>query len=676
MASLKSSKPFSEVLSYVKSTLMGETYAAKIDSTLEELESKSQSEVIDFFSVESYGGDVQKYWFHYYLLAKLNFFSETQWERPEGEDIEDENYSHFKEHDHKFHKKIGKCKEYFSDYLKHQKGLNRIRKSKHPQLKDFEYSFNLLDAVRESEFYKLVDQKLPKGVIFHSHWSASFTYDAIFNAVNETLAEEVQDGERTVVLSTKVYMEDMSVGGQTTEKHYRKFLLTKYKYLDPQLLAQNLENNKAKLEAFKQSMIDGDKCLNYVKNKAIGFDPSIVDPFLLGFLYSQACADAVIYNDGLAEAQYEKAVLLSEAKSHLKEWARAFESDATAINELPNSYKLDNPESEANLAILGIWFRFEMVFQSYGAFMDDKRIFNKLTKVLFENYKSQNVQGIEFRNKFDPWQISTFQNHSTANEVPFSFITPGRKVAGKGSKGGAIVAAAPKITDPRFAGIDFFAFEDDAYNGARNFFALAMTKLIAGETSTYFNQMFNYLDQNGGKMYLHAGETRYFPKNPITEDYANTNYINDNLLHGALLPGVKRLGHAFESTNSNLILSILKKRDIALEICPISNQVLNFHDVIENPGLDLLRRGLSVSISPDDPGIFGYLGVSMDWFFLINETNVKLSEIYLLLKHSIDHSTIPEVVKDREGYLKTIVDGLDQFYEDVKHKRCKQEDDD
>ena len=69
-----------------------------------------------------------------------------------------------------------------------------------------------------------------------------------------------------------------------------------------------------------------------------------------------------------------------------------------------------------------------------------------------------------------------------------------------------------------------------------------------------------------------------------------------------------------------------------MEVCPLSNQILNFHDVNTNPFVSLLRSGIHMSINPDDPGIFGYDGVANDWFWILMETDLKASEIYLLLK--------------------------------------------
>jgi len=98
--SLKQSVPFSQVLQNAV-TLMGSTYASQIDSELENLRALSQDEIIDYFKATTYNGDVQLYWFRYYLLAQLALFENRAWTRPEGEgldpeDINDPNFRCFK----------------------------------------------------------------------------------------------------------------------------------------------------------------------------------------------------------------------------------------------------------------------------------------------------------------------------------------------------------------------------------------------------------------------------------------------------------------------------------------------------------------------------------------------------------------------------------------------------
>ena len=94
--SLKQSTPFSQVLQRAI-TLMGSDYSSKIDSELSYVRTLSQSQIIDYFNIPTYKGDVQLYWFRYYLLAQLSLYENRTWSRPlnEGTDPNDSNDSHY-----------------------------------------------------------------------------------------------------------------------------------------------------------------------------------------------------------------------------------------------------------------------------------------------------------------------------------------------------------------------------------------------------------------------------------------------------------------------------------------------------------------------------------------------------------------------------------------------------
>ena len=152
----------------------------------------------------------------------------------------------------------------------------------------------------------------------------------------------------------------------------------------------------------------------------------------------------------------------------------------------------------------------------------------ELTDRLFAKLKEQKVLAVELRNKNDSFQVQSFVNSSSNNNIPFSYVVPGRKVSGSSNKGATIVSDAEKNKDIKFGGVDFFGFEDDPYNGARNFFTMRLTQILSGDTISNFDRLFKYLDQENGSIILHSGETAYLPSPPITQEYAENNYINDN----------------------------------------------------------------------------------------------------------------------------------------------------
>lgn len=75
-------------------------------------------------------------------------------------------------------------------------------------------------------------------------------------------------------------------------------------------------------------------------------------------------------------------------------------------------------------------------------------------------------------------------------------------------------------------------------------------------------------------MYLHAGES---------------NSRNNKELYDAILLGTKRIGHGFALARSRTLIDIVKKQDICVECCPVSNHILGYcYDLRNHPTRGLL----------------------------------------------------------------------------------------
>jgi len=241
-------------------------------------------------------------------------------------------------------------------------------------------------------------------------------------------------------------------------------------------------------------------------------------------------------------------------------------------------------------------------------------------------------------------------------------------------------------------GIDYVGFEDDPFTGARNFFHNTIqiqnnsnnkskvnqtennnnenNKLTHKEDQdeeNFFEKLFLHLKKNSDlPLFYHAGETNYFPECPVDDEYLTNNYINDNLFHAILLPNLKRIGHGFASIKNDLLLEIIRKKNIPLEFSPLSNQDLFYYNVEANPILKLIRKGYPITVNSDDPGIFGYEGVTMDWFYLIMNTGLKTSDMYLLVKNSLIYSGMKLEKEEFEFILKDIQNDFLKFFQDLE----------
>lgn len=72
--------------------------------------------------------------------------------------------------------------------------------------------------------------------------------------------------------------------------------------------------------------------------------------------------------------------------------------------------------------------------------------------------------------------------------------------------------------------------------------------------------------RNGEKLFLHAGETIYFPNYPVNRAFLKKYYVSDNLLHSALLLYVERFGHGLAAGSKDLLINTHRRKNISLEI--------------------------------------------------------------------------------------------------------------
>jgi adenosine deaminase CECR1 len=129
------------------------------------------------------------------------------------------------------------------------------------------------------------------------------------------------------------------------------------------------------------------------------------------------------------------------------------------------------------------------------------------------------------------------------------------------------------------------------------------------------------------KFYLHGGESL----DPI-----------ENLFDLILL-GTKRIGHGYNLFRFPKLYELMKEKEICVEVCPISNHVLGYIDDLRNhPAIGYLANNIPVVVSPDDPGMMSYSGVTHDYFASMVYWNLDLSGVKQLILNSIRYSSLDQ----------------------------------
>ena len=120
-----------------------------------------------------------------------------------------------------------------------------------------------------------------------------------------------------------------------------------------------------------------------------------------------------------------------------------------------------------------------------------------------------------------------------------------------------------------------------------------------------------------------------------------------NIVDAIEMLSVSRVDHGVQCMTDEALISELIKTKMPLTVCPLSNIKLRVFDVMEDHNIvDLLRKGVSVTINSDDPAYFG--GYMSDNFNAVNNahtlTHKELAQFSL---NAIDASFIEESLKQQ-----------------------------
>lgn len=134
-------------------------------------------------------------------------------------------------------------------------------------------------------------------------------------------------------------------------------------------------------------------------------------------------------------------------------------------------------------------------------------------------------------------------------------------------------------------------------------------------------------------LFLHAGEC-----------LGDGDETDQNIFDAILLKS-RRIGHGFSVYKHPLLIDMIKERQILIECCPISNEVLGLTSSIKSHPLPaLLSRGVPVALCNDDPAIFGRgsgrgegkNGLTHDFFFTLQALdNLGLAGLGYMAENSV-----------------------------------------
>ncbi|MCX6236710.1 MAG: adenosine deaminase [Bacteroidia bacterium] len=128
----------------------------------------------------------------------------------------------------------------------------------------------------------------------------------------------------------------------------------------------------------------------------------------------------------------------------------------------------------------------------------------------------------------------------------------------------------------------------------------------------------------------------------LTVAHAGEEGTAENIRNTIELLKVARIDHGNSCLSDDALVDLLKKRKIPLTLCPISNLKLKIIERLEDhPLLNMLQKGLMVTINSDDPAYFG--GYINDNYVAVSRAlNLDKEQLYQIARNSFLASFLPE----------------------------------
>ncbi|WP_353499567.1 adenosine deaminase [Vibrio chaetopteri] len=161
-----------------------------------------------------------------------------------------------------------------------------------------------------------------------------------------------------------------------------------------------------------------------------------------------------------------------------------------------------------------------------------------------------------------------------------------------------------------------------------------------GHPPEKFARVFEMAREHGFLTVAHAGE-----EGPA-----------QNIIDAISMLGVSRVDHGVRCVDNEALVAQLIESRMPLTVCPLSNIKLRVFDEMQDHNIvELLRKGVAVTINSDDPAYFG--GYMTDNFVAVSQAHLLThEELAQFTLNAIDASFIGDTQK--QAYRKKVTDYL------------------
>lgn len=286
------------------------------------------------------------------------------------------------------------------------------------------------------------------------------------------------------------------------------------------------------------------------------------------------------------------------------------------------------------------WAEFEKRFQRIGSVLNHRPLFKEYYKEAFLELIKDNVQHIEIRYIFGQLFDEKRQDYPIDTAV-----LDLKEIEKQIQKTNPEFTVKVIYTSLKFLNKDIVKEElEKAYQLKKKYpdfitgFDLVADE-ATGNSIAYFNPLWksmkNLEKKYGVKLplYLHAGESCSIYNRNLSEIP-----LEDN----------RRIGHALNLVYFPELIEQVKQNNNLVEVSPISNQILGYiSDMRNHPARVLMAHKVNISLNSDDPGVFGYDGLSYDFWMAYLNWDLSISDVKKLIFNSIDFSSLSSPEKQK-----------------------------
>jgi adenosine deaminase CECR1 len=293
---------------------------------------------------------------------------------------------------------------------------------------------------------------------------------------------------------------------------------------------------------------------------------------------------------------------------------------------------------------VSIWGEFNLRFQRISGFMLYQPVFRDFYVALFDSLAADGVQHVELR-EFMGGSLYDLKNAPGA--FPYDSIITYLQSAAQEIRQTRDPDFSVKLiyTNLRFQPLDVIKRDlAKAFEVRAKYPELVKAyDLVAHEDAG-----------NPTLFHLEAWLTRdslarvYGVDLPLCLHDGESNWAHNTNLYDAVLLNSTRIGHGFNLSFFPAVEAIVRQRNICIEVNPLSNQLLGYiRDLRNHPAHSWIRRGIQISISPDDPAIYQYTGVTPDYWSIFLAWELDLPALKKLSMNAILYSHLNEAEKEK-----------------------------